>query len=41
MDAFILRDLMAHKSLRMTQQYAKINAIAAKEAFRAFEWSRK
>ena len=43
MDALVLRDLMGHKSLRTTQQYAQVNGEAVKKAFRAFDrgWSRK
>jgi site-specific recombinase XerD len=37
MDALILRDLMGHRSLRTTQQYAKVNPEAAKAAFRAYD----
>ena len=36
-DALILRDLMGHKSLRTTQRYAKVNPVAAHQAFRAFD----
>jgi site-specific recombinase XerD len=41
MDALILRDLMGHKSLRTTQQYAQVNGESVKKAFRAFERSKK
>jgi integrase len=34
MDALILKDVMGHKSLRTTRQYAMVNPEAAKEAFR-------
>ncbi len=37
MEALILRDLMGHKSLRTTQQYAQVNREAVKKAFRDFE----
>ena len=40
MDALILRDLMGHKSLRTTQQYAKVNPEAAQRAFREFDRKR-
>ena len=33
MDALVLRDLMGHKSLRTTQQYAQVNPEAVKEVF--------
>ena len=39
-DALILRDLMGHKSLRTTQQYAKVNPEAARKAFRSFDRQR-
>ncbi len=39
-DALILRDLMGHKSLRTTQQYAKVNPEAARKAFRNFDRQR-
>jgi integrase/recombinase XerD len=37
MDALILRDLMGHKSLRTTQQYAQVNGEAVKKAFKMFD----
>jgi site-specific recombinase XerD len=37
MDALILRDLMGHKSLRTTLQYAQVNGESVKKAFRAFD----
>lgn len=37
MDAFILRDLMGHKSLRTTQQYTKVNPEAVRHAFQKFD----
>ena len=37
MDALVLRDLMGHKSLRTTQQYAQVNGEATKKAFKEFE----
>ena len=40
-DAMILRDLMGHKSLRTTQQYAQVNGEAVKKAFRAFDRNRR
>jgi site-specific recombinase XerD len=36
-DALILRDLMGHRSLRTTQQYAKVSPEATRKAFDAFE----
>ena len=41
MDALILRDLMGHKSLRTTQQYAQVNGKAVEKAFRAFDRERQ
>ena len=40
MDAMILRDLMGHKSLRTTQQYAQVNGEAVKKAFQGFDRQR-
>jgi integrase/recombinase XerD len=40
MDALILRDLMGHKSLRTTLQYAQVNGESVKKAFRAFDRQR-
>ena len=40
MDALILRDLMGHKSLRTTLQYAQVNGLSVKKAFRAFDRQR-
>ena len=37
MDALILRDLMGHKSLRTTLQYAQVNGESVKKAFREFD----
>ena len=37
MDALILGDLMGHKSLRTTLQYAQVNGESVKKAFRAFD----
>ena len=39
-DALILRDLMGHKNLRTTQQYAKVNPDATKKAFQQFDQER-
>ena len=39
-DALILRDLMGHKNLRTTQQYAKVNPEASKKAFQQFDRDR-
>ena len=39
-DAPILKDLMGHKSLRTTQQYAQVNPEATRRAFREFDRSR-
>ncbi|MFC1526538.1 tyrosine-type recombinase/integrase [Candidatus Latescibacterota bacterium] len=36
-DAMLLRDLMGHRSLRTTQQYARVNPEAARKAFDAFD----
>jgi len=36
-DAFVLRDLMGHKSVRTTLQYAKVNPERTREAFREFD----
>jgi integrase len=36
-DALVLKDLMGHKSLRTTQQYAQANPEKVREAFRAFD----
>ena len=41
MDALILRDLMGHKSLRTTQQYAQVNGKAVEKAFREFDRERQ
>lgn len=41
MDALVLRDLMGHKSLRTTQQYAQVNGEAVKKAFRQFDRRRR
>ena len=41
MDALILRDLMGHKSLRTTQQYAQVNGKAVEKAFRTFDRERQ
>ena len=38
-DALVLRDLMGHKSLRTTQQYAQVSGQATKKAFREFDRS--
>jgi site-specific recombinase XerD len=40
MDALILRDLMGHKSLQTTLQYAQVNGESVKKAFRAFDRQR-
>lgn len=40
MDALLLRDLMGHRSLRTTQQYAKVNPEAARRAFEQFDRTR-
>ena len=40
MDALVLRDLMGHKSLKTTLQYAQVNAEKAREAFREFDRQR-
>lgn len=40
MDSMILRDLMGHKSLRTTQQYAQVNGESVKKAFKAFDLQR-
>lgn len=37
MDALVLRDLMGHKSLKTTLQYAQVNPEKARDAFRAFD----
>ena len=37
MDALILRDLMGHKSLRTTQQYARVNPSVLQKAVRRYE----
>jgi len=36
-DAFVLRDLMGHRSIRTTLQYAKVNPERTREAFREFD----
>jgi len=41
MDVLILRDLMGHKSLRTTQQYAQVNGKAVEKAFREFDRERQ
>ena len=41
MDALILRDLMGHKSLRTTLQYAQVNGDSVKKAFRTFDRQRR
>ena len=41
MDALILRDLMGHKSLRTTLQYAQVNGESVKKAFRTFDRQRR
>ena len=41
MDALILRDLMGHKSLRTTQQYAQVNGESVKKAFQGFDRQRR
>ena len=40
-DALLLRDLMGHRSLRTTQQYAKVNPAATKKAFQEFDRGRR
>ena len=40
MDALILRDLMGHRSLRTTLQYAQVNGESVKKAFGAFDRQR-
>ena len=40
-DALILRDLMGHKSLRTTLQYAQVNGESVKKAFRTFDRQRR
>jgi integrase/recombinase XerD len=37
MDALLLRDLMGHRSLRTTLQYAQVNGESAKKAFKIFD----
>jgi integrase/recombinase XerD len=37
MDALVLRDLMGHKSLKTTLQYAQVNPEKAREAFKEFD----
>ena len=37
MDAFVLRDLMGHKSIRTTMRYAQVNPERVREAFRQFD----
>jgi site-specific recombinase XerD len=41
MDALILRDLMGHRSLRTTLQYAQVNGESVKKAFRTYDRQRR
>jgi integrase len=40
MDALVLRDLMGHRSLKTTLQYAQVNPEKAREAFKEFDRQR-
>ena len=37
MDAFVLRDLVGHKSIRTTMRSAQVNPERVREAFRQFD----